>query len=345
MHQFNKGFIICLLILLSVMILPLSFVWAKDGLSNFTASDSNLTPEKSGCCSHHGGVSFCGGSGYYICKDGTRSPTCTCSYVPPSPPSQYTLTINKTGTGNGYVISSPSGINCGVDCSELYDKGVTITLTATADANSIFDGWLDCNLPAGESCNVLMNSNMTVTAKFKPINYVLTLAKNGNGSIKVNGDIVSLPWSGQFPADTNVTIEAAPDTGWSFVNWHGDLTGNINPATITMNEDKNITANFIEDCNLSLSIHIIPPGAGSIARESSKVNYCKNDTVTLTANANAGYIFSSWDGADTSTGSVANILINENKIVSALYNQETFKTFDLSKDFENIFRTSRGSVT
>ena len=32
-----------------------------------------------GCCSWHGGVSHCGSSGYYICKDGTRSPTCTCS--------------------------------------------------------------------------------------------------------------------------------------------------------------------------------------------------------------------------------------------------------------------------
>jgi len=33
---------------------------------------------KSGCCSWHGGVDYCGASGYYICNDGTRSPTCTC---------------------------------------------------------------------------------------------------------------------------------------------------------------------------------------------------------------------------------------------------------------------------
>lgn len=31
-----------------------------------------------GCCSWHGGVSHCGENGYYICNDGTQSPTCGC---------------------------------------------------------------------------------------------------------------------------------------------------------------------------------------------------------------------------------------------------------------------------
>lgn len=34
-----------------------------------------------GCCSHHGGVSGCSSSGRQICKDGTLSPTCTCTPV------------------------------------------------------------------------------------------------------------------------------------------------------------------------------------------------------------------------------------------------------------------------
>lgn len=31
-----------------------------------------------GCCSWHGGVDYCGDGGYYICNDGTQSPSCTC---------------------------------------------------------------------------------------------------------------------------------------------------------------------------------------------------------------------------------------------------------------------------
>lgn len=32
-----------------------------------------------GCCSHHGGVAGCSENGRQICRDGTLSPTCTCT--------------------------------------------------------------------------------------------------------------------------------------------------------------------------------------------------------------------------------------------------------------------------
>lgn len=44
-------------------------------LSFFTKTDVFA---RRGCCSHHGGIAYCGNGGYYICNDGTRSPTCTC---------------------------------------------------------------------------------------------------------------------------------------------------------------------------------------------------------------------------------------------------------------------------
>ena len=34
-----------------------------------------------GCCSHHGGVSGCSESGRQVCRDGTLSPSCTCTPV------------------------------------------------------------------------------------------------------------------------------------------------------------------------------------------------------------------------------------------------------------------------
>lgn len=39
---------------------------------------SSVSFAKQGCCSYHGGVAYCGSSGYYICNDGTQSPSCTC---------------------------------------------------------------------------------------------------------------------------------------------------------------------------------------------------------------------------------------------------------------------------
>lgn len=40
----------------------------------------NVVFAQRGCCSHHGGVSgSCSNSGYQICNDGTRSPSCRCT--------------------------------------------------------------------------------------------------------------------------------------------------------------------------------------------------------------------------------------------------------------------------
>ncbi len=50
------------------------------------------------------------------------------------------LTILKMGLGSGSITSSPAGINCGADCQESF-ANETVTLVATADANSTFAGW------------------------------------------------------------------------------------------------------------------------------------------------------------------------------------------------------------
>lgn len=45
-----------------------------------------------GCCSHHGGQSYCS-NGRWVCNDGTYSPTCTCSGG-----SSYNTTTKRTAT-------------------------------------------------------------------------------------------------------------------------------------------------------------------------------------------------------------------------------------------------------
>lgn len=54
---------------------------------------------------------------------------------------RFMLTVGTTGDGAGTVSSSPSGIECGTDCSELYASGSTVTLTAAPAGGSVFTGW------------------------------------------------------------------------------------------------------------------------------------------------------------------------------------------------------------
>lgn len=60
----------------------------------------------------------------------------------------FALNVTKLGTGTGTVTSVPVGINCGLDCNEIYTSGTSVTLSAAPAAGSSFVGWsgdADCS--------------------------------------------------------------------------------------------------------------------------------------------------------------------------------------------------------
>ncbi len=73
------------------------------------------------------------------------------------------LTVSKAGSGT--VTSSPSGINCGADCSESYSSGTSVTLTAQAANGYTFSGWSGPCSGTG-SCTVSMSQARVVSATF-----------------------------------------------------------------------------------------------------------------------------------------------------------------------------------
>ena len=83
----------------------------------------------------------------------------------PASSSQRTLTVTKSGAGQGTVTSTPAGINCGADCTEDYDDGATVTLTASASAGSTFATFTGSGCSASP-CTVTMDAAKTVDAAF-----------------------------------------------------------------------------------------------------------------------------------------------------------------------------------
>ncbi len=92
----------------------------------------------------------------------------------------YTLSVSKNGTGGGSVSTSPSGT--------VFSAGTAVTLTAAADANSVFAGWSGGCTGMASTCQVTMNSNLSVTATFNAkTSFIITATAGKGGSIFQSG--------------------------------------------------------------------------------------------------------------------------------------------------------------
>lgn len=99
---------------------------------------------------------------------------------------QYTLTVNRNGTGT--VTSSPSGINCGTTCSHDFYEGAVVTLGAAAGGDSIFTGWSGAGCSGTGECQVTMAADTAVTASFEQA-YTITATAGAGGQIEPAGTI------------------------------------------------------------------------------------------------------------------------------------------------------------
>ncbi len=83
--------------------------------------------------------------------------------------STFTLTVAKTGSGDGTVTSSPAGINCGATCQASFSSSTSVTLTAAADPGSSFAGFSGGGCSGTGPCTVIVNADTTVTATYSKI--------------------------------------------------------------------------------------------------------------------------------------------------------------------------------
>jgi hypothetical protein len=60
-----------------------------------------------------------------------------------------------------------------------------------------------------------------------------------------NGSVTAAPSVAWYPDGSEVALTAIAAANFTFTNWSGNLTGNSNPASLTMDADKAVTARFL----------------------------------------------------------------------------------------------------
>jgi uncharacterized repeat protein (TIGR02543 family) len=141
----------------------------------------------------------------------------------------YTLSISVDPVAGGSVGAVPS---------PPYYYGTVVTLTASANPGYSFDYWSGDASGTNPVTTVTMTADISVTAHFTQNPYTLTIIIDGQGTVVKDPDQTS------YAYDTEVELTAIADTNWVFSTWSGDLTGDENPQTITMNANKTVTAHF-----------------------------------------------------------------------------------------------------
>ena len=215
--------------------------------------------------------------------------------------------VDVAGSGNSGSFTAGSGQTERWDIAASGMTGATSTKAlATAGATTVTQ--------AHSGANRLAHSLVALSPSGSgggTTSYTLTTNVTGSGTVSSN------PNAASYTAGTQVTLTATPATGYQFSGWSGALTGTTNPATITMDANKTITATFTQVGSSSFTLTTSTNGSGSIARSPDAPSYTSGTVVTLTATAAAGFTFTGWSGDLSGTANPATIVMSANRSVIA----------------------------
>lgn len=160
---------------------------------------------------------------------------------------------------------------------------------------------------------------------------------------------------GTYVYGTNITLTAAPASGYVFDKWTDGSTEN--PRSITVTNNATYTASFAvqQSTSYTITAQANQPMYGSAhVNKQSTGTYVFGETVTLTATANTGYVFVDWyeDGVakhwpksinievtntrtliahfrpiSSDSGVTDSILLNQDKTIDVYKNQITYLAF------------------
>ena len=151
----------------------------------------------------------------------------------PKPESIPTYTVSITA-GEGGSVNTTGG---------TYEKGGTLEILATPNAEYLFDKWDDGNTENPRTLTI--NSDISLSASFVKKKYALAITIEGEGT--VDEEILVQGSTTDYNSGTKLRLTAAASTGWSFTGWSGDLESTDNPIEVEINEPISLTVTFTEN--------------------------------------------------------------------------------------------------
>ncbi len=266
-------------------------------------------------------------------------------------PTKVSANIRRFGTDGGLI-----------DVKVVNEEGTSVTLATgliPARNKSVADDGTSSNENWRESFSLDVPATLATTDGFKLVVYLYSLGNTkqfGINDVKiegtVSGTVVSVPKYAlsvaaspaeggtitvnpagtEFDEGTEVSLSAAKNFGYKFVNWT-DASGNVVSTdaafTYTVNAAATLTANFDKLDTYSLTYGVTGGAASYMVQPDvaptvvdGKNMYEAGTTVKLTATGNDILTFTNWSTGETS--SEISFVMNSDKSVTANFSAKDF---------------------
>ncbi|MEP7324947.1 MAG: hypothetical protein ABI836_03275 [Gemmatimonadota bacterium] len=270
---------------------------------------------------------------------------------------QFSLQVQGAGLGSGRIASQ--GVSPAVDCTitagaptgqctQMYDYNTPVTLTATADQVSDFQGWSGGGCSGTGTCIVTLDQARSVVATFDLRSFTLTVAGGGNGAgtvastggispainCSINNSGTSGTCSNSYLGNQMVTLQADTSTGSIFNGWSGSGCAGVGTCTVAMSQTRSVTATFTLR-TFTLTVIGSGTGSGTVMSQAGLTpaincgitagnptgacvqSYNYNTPVTLTATQTDPSIFAGWSGSGCSGTGPCPVTMTQNRAVTA----------------------------
>ena len=158
------------------------------------------------------------------------------------------------------------------------------------------------------------------------ISFFLSVSSGPGGSVTAGGSHLE---------GTTTGLSATPATGYRFINWSGDgvADANASSTTVTMDQDRNLTANFV----ILRKALTLQAGAGGSVTGADTYEYGSHASINATADT--GYRFVDWtgDGVADANASSTTVSMDQDRNLTA--------NFSLLQPILTLSSESGGSVS
>jgi hypothetical protein len=161
--------------------------------------------------------------------------------------------------------------------------------------------------------SVTMSENRNLTAVFaeKP-KFNLLVEVSGSGSTNATGTAL-------YDSGTVVAVQATPGSGWTLGHWllNGTNVGSVNPYSVTMTENRNLTAVFFV---VQYGLLVEVSGSG-ITNATGTAMYDSGTVVHVLATPSAGWSLNKWllNGSDSGSANPYTLTMTANYNLTAIF--------------------------